>query len=134
MPVTTLDMRSSDVAGGPQLYGFPPPEFLPRLRWLGMDYSALLARDLAQGLLRQDPGTRLRAVRCESDPVVSTVGVDRAGVARAVDAAFPLEVLLTDGVGRSWRLRGRWTYAGRDLGTLQARVTHYWKVLTVDRV
>lgn len=134
MPVTTLDVRFREVTGGPQLYGFPPPELLPRLRWLGADYCGLLVRDLERGLLRQDPGTRLRALRCEADPVVATAGVDRSGVPRAQDAAFPLEVLLTDGVGRSWRLRGRWTYAGRDLGTAQARVTHYWELFTVERV
>ncbi len=134
MPVTTLDVRFRDVTGGPQLYGFPPPEVLPRLRWLGGGYSAMLARDLESGLRRQDPGTRLRAVRCESDPLVTTAGVDRSGVPRAQDATFALEVLLVDGTGLSWRLRGRWTYAGRDLGTPRAGVTHHWRVLAVDRV
>ncbi|MEO3784606.1 hypothetical protein ABGB12_14820 [Actinocorallia sp. B10E7] len=127
-------MRFRDVTGGAQLYGFPPPQLLPRLRWLGADYSALLARDLGQGLLRQAPGTRLRAVRCESDPMVRTVGVDHAGVPRAQDVSFALEVLLLDEAGRSWRLRGRWTYTGRELGTPQARVNHYWELFTVDRV
>jgi hypothetical protein len=132
--VTTLDVRFRDLTGSPQLYGFPPPELLPGLRWLGSDYSALLARDLERGLLRQAPGTRLRAVRCESDPLLRTVGVDRAGVPRAQDAAFSLEILLLDGAGRSWRLRGRWTYTGRDLGTFQSRVGHYWELFSADRV
>lgn len=122
------------MTGGPQLYGFPPPDLLPQLRWLGADYSALLAHDLEQGLLRQDPATRLRAVRCESDPLLKTVGVDHAGVARAQDASFSLEVLLMDGTGYSWRLRGRWTYVGRDLGTFQAKITHYWELFTADRL
>jgi hypothetical protein len=134
VPVTTLDVRFHGVTSSPQLYGFPPPELLPRLRWLGGDYCGLLAHDLERGLLRQDPGTRLRALRCEADPVVTTVGVDLTGAPRAQDAVFALEVLLSDGVGRSWRLRGRWTYAGRDLGTPGARVTHYWELFTADRV
>ncbi len=132
--MTALDVRFRDVAGGPELYGFPPSDLVPRLRWLGADYAALLVHDLGQGLMRQDPGTRLRAVRCEADPLVKTIGVDHAGVARAQDAAFSLEVLLADGTGRPWRLRGRWTYVGRDLGTLEARITHYWQLVSADRI
>ncbi|GAB3671525.1 hypothetical protein GCM10027589_40620 [Actinocorallia lasiicapitis] len=116
------------------MYGFPPPERLPQLRWLGPDYAAMLAYDLEQGLLRQDTGTRLLAVRCESDPLLKTATVDPAGIIRAHDAAFSLEVLLTDGMRRNWRLRGRWTYVGRDLGTTVAHVTHYWELFTADRV
>ncbi|MCD0452012.1 hypothetical protein LO762_22865 [Actinocorallia sp. API 0066] len=122
------------MTGGPRLWGFPPPQQVPQLRWLGADYSALLVRDLEQGLLRQDPGTHVIAVKCEGEPRLITVGVDAAGYIRAHDAAFPLEILLSDGGGRSWRLRGRWTYAGRDLGTVHARVSHYWELFTADRV
>ncbi|MEO5873450.1 MAG: hypothetical protein ABIS86_18765, partial [Streptosporangiaceae bacterium] len=96
------------MTGGPELYGFPPPDELPQLGWLGPDYAAMLAFDLEQGLLRQDKGTHVIGVRCESEPLLKTPSV------RAQDAAFGLEVFLTDGIGRSWRLRGRWTYIGRD--------------------
>lgn len=94
----------------------------------------MLAYDLEQGLLRQDKGTRIMAVRCESEPFLKTASVDGAGIIRAHDAAFSLEVLLADGIGRNWRLRGRWTYVGRDLGTTVASVTHYWELFTGDLV
>lgn len=125
---------SPGVSGGPALYGFPPPERLPHLRWLGPDYAAMLAYDLEQGLLRQDQGTRLRGVRCESEPFLKAATVDSAGIIRAHDAAFALEVLLSDGMHRSWRLRGRWTYVGRDLGTSAASVTHFWELRTAELV
>lgn len=116
------------------MYGFPPPEQLPQLRWLGPDYAAMLAYDLEQGLLRQDDGTHVLAVRCESEPFLKAATVDSSGIIRAHDAAFSLEVLLSDGAHRNWRLRGRWTYVGRDLGTAAALVTHYWELFTADIV
>lgn len=122
------------MTGRPELYGFPPPDRVPQLRWLGPDYAAMLAYDLEQGLVRQDKGTHVIGVRCESEPLLKTTAVDSIGVIRAHDAAFGLEVLLTDGIGRSWRLRGRWTYVGRDLGTAVASVTHYWELFTADAV
>ncbi|GAB3671529.1 hypothetical protein GCM10027589_40630 [Actinocorallia lasiicapitis] len=139
--MTVLDSHRSDsgyraVNTGPvppARYGFPPSEAVPHLRWLGGDYAALLVHELERGLLRQDPGTVLRGVRCEADPVLTTVTVDR-GVLRAQDASFALEILLRDGLGRSWRLRGRWTYAGRELGTSHANVTHYWELLSAALV
>ncbi|MFD0851483.1 hypothetical protein ACFQ07_04595, partial [Actinomadura adrarensis] len=67
------------MTGGPELNGFPPPERLPDLRWLGPDYVAVLVYDLTQGLLRQDPGTRVMGVRCEGEPELHPT-VDPSGV------------------------------------------------------
>ncbi|GAA3217246.1 hypothetical protein [Actinocorallia longicatena] len=130
--MTVLDSHRSD-ARHPVVaarYGFP---HISELRWLGADYAALLVHDLNQGLLRQDPRTLLRGVRCEANPRLTTVAADR-GVLRAQDVSFSLELLLCDGLGRSWRLRGRWTYCGRDLGTPFAGVTHFWELLTAEVV
>jgi hypothetical protein len=121
------------VTGGPELYGFPPPERLPDLRWLGPNYVAVLVYDLTQGLLRQDPGTRVMGVRCEGEPQLHPT-VDPSGVLRAHDALFPLQVFVQDGAGRPWRLRGRWTYVGRDLGTAAASITHYWQLSSAEGV
>jgi hypothetical protein len=121
------------VSGGPELYGFPQPGRLPDLRWLGPDYVSVLVYDLTQGLLRQDPGTRVMGVRCEDEPELRPQ-VDPSGVIRAHDATFPLQVFVQDGSGRPWRLRGRWTYSGRDLGTTAASITHFWQLGSAEGV
>ncbi|MEW2357795.1 hypothetical protein [Spirillospora sp. NPDC029432] len=121
------------MSGGPELYGFPPPARLPDLRWLGPDYVSVLVYDLTQGLLRQDPGTRVMGVRCEGEPELRPT-VDPSGVIRAHDATFPLQVFVQDGAGRPWRLRGRWTYSGRDLGTAAASITHFWQLVAAEGV
>jgi hypothetical protein len=115
------------------MYGFPPPDTLPDLRWLGPDYAAALARDLVEGLLRQDPGSRVMGVRCAGQPDLRA-SVDPAGVIRAHDASFTLQILVRDGALRSWRLRGSWTYSGRDLGTPIASVRHFWRLLSAESI
>ncbi|GGV07577.1 hypothetical protein GCM10010182_28330 [Actinomadura cremea] len=119
------------MTGGPELYGFPPPESVPDLRWLGPDYVSVLVHDLIRGLLRQDPRTSVMGVRCEGAPDLRPA-VDHAGVIRAHDACFPLQVYVQDGSGRLWMLRGRWTYAGRELGTAAASVQHFWQLLAAE--
>ncbi|XVQ08826.1 hypothetical protein ACQP1W_40735 [Spirillospora sp. CA-255316] len=121
------------MTGGPELYGFPPPGRLPDLRWLGPDYVSVLVYDLTRGLLRQDAGTRVMGVRCEGVPELRPT-VDPSGVIRAHDATFALQVFVQDGAGRPWRLRGRWTYSGRDLGTAAASITHYWRLESAEGV
>ncbi|SEG09987.1 hypothetical protein SAMN04489712_103213 [Thermomonospora echinospora] len=121
------------MTGGPELHGFPPPELLPDLRWLGPDYLSLLVSDLARGLLRQDPGTRLMGVRCEGAPELWTE-VDAAGTPRARHVTFPLQVFLQDGAERPWMLRGRWSYVGRELDTREACIDHYWRLLTFEGI
>jgi hypothetical protein len=121
------------VAVGSEVYGFPPPGRLPQLRWLGPDYVSVLVHDLTQGLLRQDSGTQVLGVRCEADPALQA-SADPAGVIRSHEASFQLQVFVQDGSGRPWRLNGRWTYAGRDLGTSAASVVHYWQLFSADGV
>ncbi|RAY11655.1 hypothetical protein DPM19_28945 [Actinomadura craniellae] len=115
---------------GPQVYGFPPLDVLPGLRWLGPDYVGMLVRDLTLGLRRQDTGTRVLGIRCEGGPTVQ----DGGGPGRAHDAAFPLQVYVRDGAGRSWRLSGRWTYVGRDIGGPAPVITHYWRLISAQEV
>jgi hypothetical protein len=103
------------------------------LRWLGPDYVAVLLRDLSRGLRRQDAGTVVMGVHCEGTPMFK-VSTDGIGMIRAHDAGFTLQVFIKDGTGRPWRLRGRWTYVGRDLGTAGASVTHYWELFSADGV
>ncbi|WP_131738193.1 hypothetical protein [Actinomadura roseirufa] len=119
------------MTGGPELYGFPPPETLPDLRWLGPDYVSVLVRDLTRGLLRQDPRTSVLGVRCEGRPDLRP-SADQSGVIRSHDASFPLQIYLKDGAGRPLRLRGRWTYSGRALGTARAVVTHSWQLESAE--
>ncbi|GAA2587055.1 hypothetical protein SMC26_42855 [Actinomadura fulvescens] len=121
------------MTGGPELYGFPPPGMLPDLRWLGPDYVSVLVYELTRGLLRQDAGTLVMGVRCEGEPELKGT-VDPAGVIRAHDATFALQVFVRDGAGRLWRLTGRWTYSGRDLGTPSASITHFWQLQSADVV
>lgn len=121
------------VTGGPEVYGFPPPDRLPQLRWLGLDYVSVLVYDLTRGLTRQDAGTRVIGVRCDAEPSLKAV-TDPAGVIRTHDASFSLQILLRDGAGRPWRLHGLWTYVGRDLGTPAASITHYWELHSAEGV
>lgn len=117
----------------PEVYGFPPPVGLPELRWLGPDYVSVLLYDLTQGLLRQDSGTQILGVRCDAEPDLQA-SADQAGVIRAHDARFRLEIYLQDGVGRPWRLHGQWTYEGRDLGSPAASITHHWELYSAEGV
>ncbi|MFD0536166.1 hypothetical protein ACFQY7_22905 [Actinomadura luteofluorescens] len=87
--------------------------------------------DLTRGLLHQDPRTSVLGVRCEGVPSLAP-SVDPAGVIRAHDACFPLQVYVQDGAGRPWCLRGRWTYFGRELGTSTASITHAWRLLSAE--
>jgi hypothetical protein len=121
------------VPDAPEVAGFPAPRQLPQLRWLGPDYVAVLVQDLTRGLRRQDAGTSVMGVHCESEPVLKA-SVDSRGMIRDHDAGFLLQVFVQDGTGRPWRLRGRWTYVGRDLGTATASVTHYWELFSADGV
>ena len=118
---------------GPELHGFPPARHLPQLRWLGPDYVATLIGDLTHGLRSQDSGTRVMGVRCENEPTLKA-SVDSHGMIRDHDAGFVLQVYVQDGSGRPWRLRGRWTYVGRRLGTAEASITHYWELMSADGV
>lgn len=70
-------------------------------------------------------------VRCDSEPVVHT-SVDAVGAIRRQDVSFTLQVFVRDGSGRPCRLRGRWTYVGRDLGTAAASLTHYWELFDLE--
>jgi hypothetical protein len=115
------------VTDGPELRGFPPPGQLPDLRWLGADYTSLLVHDLTAGLLRQDPGTMVLGVRCEATPEAAAA-CDSGGIIRSYDIRFSLEIFVRDGWSRLWRLTGMWTYAGRQLGTPAAAVTHRWEL------
>jgi hypothetical protein len=114
-----------------ELLGFPPSERLPQLRWIGANYAAILVQDKTRGLLRQDPGTQIMGVRCDDEPILRT-SIDHAGVIRGQDATFALQVFVCDGGGRLWRLRGRWTYVGRALGTAAASLSHYWELFDLE--
>jgi hypothetical protein len=94
---------------------------------------SVLIHDLTQGLLRQHSGTQVMGVRCEADLALQA-SVDPAGVIRAHEASFRLEVFVQDGTGRHWRLNGRWTYIGRDLGTVTASITHHWELFSAEGV
>jgi hypothetical protein len=106
---------------------------LPQLRWLGPDYVSVLVHDLTLGLLRQDAGTRVMGIRCEGEPALQP-SIDPAGMLRGQEVVFVLQVFVQDGTGRPWRLNGRWTYAGRDLGTATASIVHHWELLSADGV
>jgi hypothetical protein len=116
---------------GLELLGFPPSERLPQLRWIGPNYATVLVNDLARGLLRQDPGTQIMGVRCDDEPILRT-SVDPFGAILGQNATFALQVFVRDGCGRLWRMRGRWTYVGRDLGTSAASLTHYWELFELE--
>ena len=70
-------------------------------------------------------------VRCDDEPIVRT-SVDATGATRGQDVSFALQVFVCDGCGRLWRLRGRWTYVARDLGTAAASLTHYWELFDLE--
>ena len=45
-----------------------------------------------------------------------------------------LQVFVQDGVGRPWRLTGRCTYSGRDLGSPAASIDHFWELYAAEGV
>lgn len=101
---------------GVELYDFPGPRDLPQLGWLGPDYTLAVVSYLGTGLREQDAGTELIALKCEAPPQLeATVKGGSRGVISAQQARFDLQVLVRDGNGQHWRLRGRMTCTGERL-------------------
>lgn len=98
----TLDVRA---------IGFPRAlDGNPLLGWMGEDWVSFVTRAMVEELQGQDPGTRVRSVRCEEDPALETcVGAD--GAVTGARVALALAVELRSGAGEEWLLRGAATFA-----------------------
>ena len=112
-------MTSVDDPHGVELYEFPPPRDVPQLRWLGPDYTSAVVSSLLAGLREQDAGAELIAVNCEAPPEFEATvkGSGAPNVISGQQARFDLQVLVRDGNGQHWRLRGRMTCTGELLDT-----------------
>ena len=112
-------MTSVEGSHGVELYEFPPPRDVPQLGWLGPDYTSAVVSSLAAGLYEQDAGAELIAVKCEAPPELEATvkGSGPRNVISGQQARFDLQVLVRDGNGRHWRLRGRMTCTGERLDT-----------------
>jgi hypothetical protein len=101
---------------GVDLCDFPAPRDVPQAYWLGPAYTTAVVENLGAGLRRQDAATELIGVKCEAPPQLEAT-VRGSGVVSAQRACFDLQVLVCDGNGRHWRLRGRMTCTGERLDT-----------------
>ena len=117
-------MAEVEGTDGVELYEFPAPRDVPQLGWLGPDYTAAVVSNLVAGLREQDAGSELIAVKCEAPPQleVTVEGRGPRDVISGQQARFDLQVLVRDGNGRHWRLRGRLTCTGERLDTHEPAV------------
>ncbi len=79
------------------------------LYWMGNDYVETLVSALRDGLLKQDPGTRLISVHCAGEPEFETAfkpkgGSETTDVATRMNVTFPVEAVVVDTAQRQWRL------------------------------
>jgi hypothetical protein len=112
-------MASAEGTDGVELYEFPAQRDVPQLGWLGPDYTSAVVSNLGAGLREQDAGTELIAVKCEAPPQLEATvkGSGPREVVSGQQARFDLQVLVRDGNGQHWRLRGRMTCTGDRLDT-----------------
>ena len=117
-------MANGGADHGVELYDFPAPRDVPQLSWLGPDYTSAVVSNLGAGLRRQDAGTELIAIRCEAPPQLEATvrGGGSRGVISGQRARLELQVLVRDGSGQAWRLRGQMTCTGQRLGTDESAV------------
>jgi hypothetical protein len=87
------------------LHGFPTDdETRGLLYWLGDDYSATLARDVARQLAADDPAGRMLSLHCIELPKLVVDAAEDDGRVLGVRAEFPLRVVMRGGDGARWRL------------------------------
>ena len=98
------------------LHGFPSDEETRGLLyWLGEDYSATLARDVARQLAADDPSGRMLSLHCLAQPKLVVDAAEDDGRILGVEVAFPLRVVMRAGDGGRWRLRAQAQYAATKL-------------------
>ena len=93
------------------LHGFPDDdETQGLLYWLGDNYAATLARDIARKLAEDDPQGRMLAVHCLERPKLEVDAAEDDGRVLGVRAEFPLRVVMRAGDGGQWRMRAQALY------------------------
>jgi hypothetical protein len=98
------------------LHGFPDDdETRGLLYWLGDNYPAALAEDVAQQLAADDPKGRMLALHCLELPKLVVDAADDDGRVLGVRAEFPLRVVMLSGDGDRWRLRANAQYEATKL-------------------
>ena len=98
------------------LHGFPSDdETRGLLYWLGDDYAATLARDVARQLSADDPAGRMLSLHCLALPKLTVDASDDDGRVVGVQAEFPLRVVMQAGDGGRWRLSAQAQYAATKL-------------------
>lgn len=98
------------------LHGFPSDEETRgMLYWLGDNYAATLARDIAGQLAQDDPAGRMLSLQCLAAPKLVVDAAEDDGRIIAVQADFPLLVVMRAGDGGRWRLRAHARYAATKL-------------------
>jgi hypothetical protein len=129
-------MTSVESTDGVELYEFPAPRDVPQLSWLGPDYTSAVVSNLSAGLREQDAGTELIAVKCEAPPQLDATvkGSGPRDVISAQQARFDLQLLVRDGNGQHWRLRGRMTCTGHRLDTDEPAVDVTFDLASAEAV
>jgi hypothetical protein len=100
------------------------------------DYTSAVVSNLSAGLREQDAGTELIAVKCEASPQLQATVKGRGprDVISAQQARFDLQVLVRDGNGQHWRLRGRMTCTGDRLDTDEPAVDVTFDLASAEAV
>jgi len=98
------------------LHGFPTDdETRGLLYWLGDDYAATLARDIARQLAQEDPAGRMLSLQCLALPKLVVDATEDDGRIIGVQADFPLRVVMRSSDGGRWRLRAHAQYVASKL-------------------
>src|SRR5258708_5660755 len=98
------------------LHGFPDDdETRGLLYWLGDNYPAALARDVARQLAADDPEGRMLALHCLERPKLVVDAAEDDGRVLGVQAKFPLRIVMRSGDGGRWRLNAHAQYEATKL-------------------
>ena len=98
------------------LHGFPnDEETRGLLYWLGDDYAATLARDIARQLAADDPHGRMLSLQCLDQPKFVVDAAEDDGHVLGVRAEFPLRVVMQAADGGRWRLSAKANYEATKL-------------------
>lgn len=118
-----------------EMYNFPGGEDVKSmLYWMGADYLEYIVENLNKEFTKQNPGTVLIAIKCQSDPEFQSRVQAPTNYLSEVSAEFALQILLRDNSGQAWRLNCRDLYLASALDGDSPSIGHTLTINSADKV